>query len=192
MRRPRPDENSVARPRPRAGTSTRNATTAEVPATGSVGIGASSSPPTRRGRVARRRAVRSCSFRRPGELNESRSFASPPHGRFAFFVPNARWTEGMPPSKGLWTYLHGSCARELCSRCARATCEERGACARSVVATRREAGVALTAGRYADRRFRAARALGKGHPRVRRNAARLLGNEPPVMRELTPPLSASK
>jgi hypothetical protein len=33
--------------------------------------------------------VRSLLIRRPGELNESRSFASPPHGRFAFSLTQA-------------------------------------------------------------------------------------------------------
>ena len=41
-------------------------------------------PRTRRDRAAGRQAVCLLLFRRPGELQESRSFASPPHGRFAF------------------------------------------------------------------------------------------------------------
>ena len=64
----------------------------------------------------RQRAVRSWLIRRPGELNESRSFASPPHGRFAFSfkqtVPNRS-----TPKQRILRELRQRCDSKLCVSC---------------------------------------------------------------------------
>jgi hypothetical protein len=67
-------------------------------------------------RTRRRRAVSSLPIRQPGELSESRSFASPPRGRFAFSFKQTM------PNRSTWKQqilrdLRQHCDLKLCVSC---------------------------------------------------------------------------